>query len=799
MSNVKIDTDNNVLTKNAYAWFNFHEVADLDYYGKVDGSQEFNAAKHVYVFRSIPDKGENVYKLYAHVGRVNDGTYYTTIENPSNPNKDDDLLIENNPKENETHEAKILCPTKLNKKPIQLFVCISQIELCKDRIKQIIKKPYMRCFYIDMTKDFEKSFGYSDYKGSINKNADEKGFKKYTVATFDYIDFAVKLNQSYQKALNDYHSLKYDMTLKQTFDTSKTQGQSRNSDISIEENEMTENRRLRKYTAGLVQQLITEKIEKDKPIYNDLRESLAKNGEELFSELRAFAKEEENQYKFVKESIDKLVDFISDSKNPYFTEMQKDYILPIEQEIFEEDFADITERISVYDKGRKCILESWKNSDHVLGPNGFFQTVKVVADGPQVKASNATLKIFNELCQSIYTEPGYKKNVKAILKTRFGVIGELGEYEKAVDVVKKGAIQFKKFDIPPQTFKSLVFEPAADSKVAWKKFKNEINEFNNKIGLILDAVSFIDSYQNILKKQSKQSCVILTKDSLALIASIFTIIGKEKFNKWNPLFTAVTSSIDAGLAINASFSEAKRADYDAAVCKNIQAFGAACVAISGALRFMALASTATGVGAGAGAAFFIAGTAISIIGIIGYAIADDPPVKEFIVNCPWGKEGFKKYGIRSKNEYIEKELDFIHPIINGFQAKGWIKRNPDGSKAWLVIDIYPRLFEPTMEISVDVTSLKTYFSQECHFKSGGNKFIVSEKNSQVIEQKDKVSFIRNEREIDSGTSNVVFNISIDVYGDKAFVLPDKKKPLEIKFEDVKKQYEDNKKVHKPLL
>lgn len=783
----KLDKENK-LEKDEYYKFNFQEVLHLDNDRRVESGREIQN-KFVYIFRSVPDKGEKVYKLFAiRTGSKKEG-YYFTVEDPNKPK--DDLILEKNFIEGKssTEIGSLFCPVFINGKNVALFVCISQIKLSKNRLKQILKSPEMRCFPIEFSKIVGKE--YTHFRGSIFVN-EVNGKTEFTVTTFDYIDYAIKLNQKYQRTLNHYEELRHDVKLESNF-KEKDRPESK-AELKMSEDNYLKTRRMMKFTAGIIMQQIAGKDKNGKVSYDEkLKKSLKDNGEELFSFLRAEQQKQKKAAATARLALEGLINIADPGKNPYFEEVCKDYItedtsIKIEYlQMLEEAWGDIIERVpSQFEIGRKFVSNLIGTQDPIVGKNGAFdsQNAELVH-----KISDGTVKVLAALIQSIVTEEKTEKIIshcKSMFLNRFGL--EIIEIEEDFSQLRKGSpaqkVYFKAFiksDL--KRVKSFAIADASNSR--WNEIVKKTPEIAKNIGFCLDIVSFGLSLRKLYDEKSTQSFLDVSKNSMVLLAFFadrFTEAGKKAALKGSVSFAAranfAASIYDTVVNGMEMAKQAGERDADAAFCKGVETAGSACLAVAGFLTVIGAASSATVLGAPIGLIFLTAGVGLSIAGSVGFGLTDDEPIEIFFQESPWGTKGFNLSP--SYNKLVD-EINYILPRLYSVNVKSEI------TKGNLILKIYPKITKKHSRITLsDMRLGRNPCSPDSVVLSDSDP-----KNCTVIN--DKQNGLCVTYTIPSqGETNFKAKLQMDVLGDSTLVLPEKGKHIKISAVDYSK-------IHMPEL
>jgi hypothetical protein len=722
--------------------------------------------KYVYVFRSVPEISEGTFELFlSFEGNKKDG-YEVIVEDIEK--REDGTYLQGNLK-----KAPVRYPVSIQGKPIRLLVCISQISLSDNRISQIEKNPCLRCVEIPYSRLTDKTFVWD--QGALFQEQASDGKKIFVFEAYDYIAQAKKRNKEYQDALRKYWELYYDLSLQEVVTESQTKEGNKESHIEISDDESKKSRRLKKYTAGIVMNLITGDP--------SLKKYLAENGEKLYNDLEEMKKEEQEAYKLAAERHEGLLSILN---TDYFREVKNDYVAPdsepADREKLEDDIGAILENISAFAKGRKHIVQTVRSNDPVIGKIGQFFNEKL---GTVTSVVQNTSLILAEICLSIKDEKSseaYVNEVKNIFWNRLGL--RVKTVEENI-FKRKGLTTFpglkSNFKI-----KKIRLIPTTQTEARWNNVRKNIEEFNNKLNLILDSVAFCRNISEIIYEHKEANVSDIVKeasfvlyDSIALLKSnneFSKLASKIEFaKKINPVFMVISSSIEMYSSFEEASKKVERGDSDAALFKDIQGYGAACVAISGVMELIAIGASATGVGLPVGSVLFIVGTALGIAGNIGFTLTNDPPIVEFIKNTSWGSNG--KYFENLKYEYLNEELKTILPIINGFQASCRIEVEGKTSLfRMLIIDVYPRLYTESSKVSIFHQQFT--FSSETSLEEIEKPIELDNSNAEVINEKER-TIIRYKRSIPSGATSFSAHVKMDVYGDGSFMLPSYKDFIKI--------------------
>jgi hypothetical protein len=705
--------------------------------------------KFVYVFRNVPEINEGTFKLFlSFEGNKKDG-YEVIVEDIER--REDGTYLQGKLK-----KAPVRYPVSIQGKPIRLLVCISQVSLSDNRISQIEKNPYLRCVEIPYEKLEGKTYVWD--QGALFQEQASDGTKVFVFEAYDYIAQAKKRNKEYQDALRKYWELHYDLSLKEVVTDSQIKKGSKESYIEISDDEAKKSRRLKKYTAGIVMNLI-----KNDP---SLKKYLAENGEKLFSDLEILKNEEQEAYELASERHEGLLSIL---KAVYFLEVKTDYVAPDsepgDREKLEDDIGAILENISAFAQGRKYVVQTVRSNDPVIGKIGQFFNEKL---GTVTSACQGTSLILAEICLSIKDEQSsekYVNEVKKIFWNRLGLRVKTTEVEIGM---KKGKSTFPAFK-SKRTMTRLRLIPINQTGSRWLNFKNNMKGFNDRLNIILDGVSLYQDVFTIIKDKKITNVATLTAETCLVIYGSISLFASEesKLFKLNPLFMVISSSIETYSSIKEASEKIERGDQNAAFFKDVQGFGAACVAISGVMELIALGASATGVGLPVGSVIFIAGTALGIVGTIGFTLTNDPPIVNFLKNTAWGSNG--KYFENLKYEYLNEELKTVLPIIYGFQASCRIEAEGKTSLfRMLIIDIYPRTYTESSKISISHQQFT--FSSESSLEEIEKQIELDNSNAEVIDGNER-AIIRYKRSIPSGATSFSANIIMDVYGDGSFILP----------------------------
>jgi hypothetical protein len=430
--------------------------------------------------------------------------------------------------------------------------------------------------------------------------------------------------------------------------------------------------------------------------------------------------------------------------------------------------------------GRKFVSKLLETEDPIIGKKGSFN----VEHAELVhKITDETIKLIDALINSIVTKEKAENIVsrcKSMFLNRIGL--EIVEIEEDFSHFKTGSaaqkIYFKAF-IKSDLKKVKSFAIADAGKSRWNEIVKEAPEIADRIGLVLDILSFVISIKKIYKERNIKNFLNVSKDSLVLLAFFadkFTKTGKKLALKGAATFAKranfAASIFDAVVNSMEIIEQAEEGDSNPAFCKGIETAGSACLAIAGFLTMIGAASSATVLGAPIGVFFLAAGVGLTIIGAVGVALTDDEPIEIFLKESPWGSKGFNLSP--SYNKLVD-EINYILPRLYSVNIKSEI------SKGNLILRIYPKF---TKEHSKITLSDMKFESNPCN--PGSIALSDSNpKNCNVSQDKNNGLCITYTMPSNDATR---FNakLQMDVTGDGTFILPDKGKYIDISAVDYSK-------------
>ncbi|MBD3344453.1 MAG: hypothetical protein GF401_05270 [Chitinivibrionales bacterium] len=218
--------------------------------------------------------------------------------------------------------------------------------------------------------------------------------------------------------------------------------------------------------------------------------------------------------------------------------------------------------------------------------------------------------------------------------------------DEFVDAAHGETLEFERFEIDPES-------------VAHMRNIDNLEFLMDSFGAVLDGLSLAMNVYHLYKELNVKTSYEAIKN-ISSIALFFTRNStKHIYKKASFGAIAITGSVDAVLCGIETYGEFSEKDIDAAGFKAAETLGSACMAAAGFCYLAGAGSSATILGAPIGVSLIVAGTALSIVGGIGYVFANDTPVTIFIKESPWGTGGNYNQTPNNMETNIQKVLGYV--------------------------------------------------------------------------------------------------------------------------------------------
>ncbi|HEX2957472.1 MAG TPA: hypothetical protein VHO70_11615 [Chitinispirillaceae bacterium] len=751
--------------------------------GQLLCEMEYIEDKYVYVFTTDPIRPEK-YRLAGEYFGLGKGEFAIALI--------DEYKGEDTRPYSDKAGKYVIIPFIVKGKELEIYACLSRIQLPWSRIEEIKKDPSKRCFKIGNSSGglcwvpncVERNL--ASFSGINDPRIANPGNSVVVIGLFDHLREAERRAEKFRSKL--------DLFLQRRFDCNEM-GESSEEQYRLQ---------MKKYAAGLVLNL----IKSNHPHVDRYRAALKNNGRNLEN----FILEENKKEIVARQEAEKaayfLARWINDSAG-IFEQTLCDYTTTNDNQdhwdMVTEFYCGLLNRFNELSITRKYITDKWDNKEswlnkYLLNENAFQGQRKVTNAVTEFLTAMSTIayrkikiEIIKDTIEKVYStwfrgvqfeifqlkympkdhkflksllanrsEPDFYLNIELSKKCRpFEELGEIADSK----VLKNVIVGLETVNL------FIAMNQYADTVIANGLQLNK--EFTNVTGSLIDFV------------------LAFGKDTLK--------VGKVPFS----FFGAISATIDCGLAFYESTEEAATHDYDAMISKIVAGAGAATTAVGSAMVAVAAYSaamatvsegatlativstlwgygagaTATGIGSPLGTALIFTGVVVFAAGTVAYYFTDDSKTEEWIKGCEWGIEPAWHFTI---TDVINNQLDVIHSLLYSFTAETWY----DPWKKFAGIRIKSPHFQPETKIQI----------QEIILKGGGkSENIISEPVS--IDETNLLPSCTCEvtkgNEIDviitvahktnlSERDSVEAKILVDLFGNGKAILPERNKPVSCK-------------------
>lgn len=735
---------------------------------------EYIKDKYVYVFTTDP-KNPDKYRLYNEYYGVGEGNFRIAVlmkYRGKNVRELSPALKQN-----------LIVPVVVDGKKLEIFACLSRIQLPWKRIEEIASYPAARCYDLRAPKGglcwipncVERNI--TELCGVRDSRIADPGNSVVMVGLYDHLREAERRTEQFRSKLDDYLQLRFDCN--QLGECS----------------EIKQRLQMKKYGAGLVLNL----IQSNHPHVNKFRASLKNNGRDL----EDFIREENKKEIRIRQEAEKAACSVArwiDDPDDVFEEVLDDYTVDPENQdhwdYIQEYYCSLLNRFNELSITRKYVSDKWKNKGswmqkYLLNADAFQSFRKVtdaVAEFLQVVSEVACRKLTVDAASRVM-EGIYRVWLEGVV---FKVATE--EFQSKTRIFLKS---LSKSPVVKSIEKLYIDESTENLKKLGKMGDSKIAQ-NLLLGI--EGVNLFLAGVEMFTQSKKKGALDL-KSIENLIGSGFDLciaLGeKYGIDKGRIAILGVVSSvIDYDLAIDDTLDEYAEKDYDAMASKTFIVAGSATAAVgyglvlassfgsvlSGSTTLLAAANTFLMAGAGAtltgggapiGAVLILIGAVAVAAGTVAYFFTNDSDTEKWLKQSPWGVN--HKWNFENGN--YDKKLDSLHSLLYAFKADvfydPWKKRAGIGMKSFY--------FQPETKIVIKEMVLnggslsEKIISEEIIVDElmGHPKMEIEIKEGTEITLTAILPHQTNLESIDS----IEAKIHIDLFGNKKVMLPHSTEPL----------------------
>jgi hypothetical protein len=500
---------------------------------------EYVNDKYVYVFTTDPDN-PGKYMLYNEYLGVGEGNFKIALLAKSrgkNVREFSSALKKN-----------LVVPVVVNGVKLELFACLSRIQLPWKRIEEIATFPAQRCYDLRAPKGglcwipdcVERNL--MELNGVRDSRIPDPGNSTVMVGLFDHLREADRRAEQFRTKLDAYLQLRFDC------------------DQLGKTDEIQQRLQMKKYGAGLVLNL----IQSNHPHVEKFRAALKNNG----SDLEDFIREENKKEIRIRQDAEKAACSLArwiDDPDDVFEEVLDDYTADRDSQdhwdYIQDFYCSLLNRFNELSITRKYVSDKWKNKSSWMNRyllNGdAFQSYR--------KVSTAVAEFLGVMSEVAYRTVDIKttcKTVEGIYKVWFKDI--------ILEVFSDKRVKTKQYHLT-----SLMQGPDID--VIQKIRISEQCEPLEKLGDIadsktmkgvlisIDALNMVTAGVNWYHNKNRPEGIKEGINTLGSLMDLLITVGDSYKIGGKTLlstFGVASSVIDSGLALYESTQEYKDKDYD---------------------------------------------------------------------------------------------------------------------------------------------------------------------------------------------------------------------------------------------
>lgn len=682
----------------------------------------------------------------------------------------------------------VIIPFIVKGKELEIYACLSRIQLPWKRIEEIMRDPSKRCFKIGnpsgglcwVPNCVDRNL--AGFSGVNDPRISNPGNSVVVIGLFDHLREADRRADKFRSKL--------DLYLQRRFDCNES-GESTEEQYRLQ---------MKKYAAGLVFNLINS----SHPHADRYKAALKNSGRNLEDFIREENKKEVMAWQGAEKAAYFLARWINDSAG-IFEQVLNDYTATKDNQdhwdMVTEFYCGLLNRFNELSITRKYISDKWDNKEswlnkYLLNENAF-QGYRKVTD-----AVTAFLVAMSTIAHRKIKIEIIKDTIEKIYSTWFrGVQFEI--------------FQIKYMPKDHKFLKSLLSnrsEPDFYLNIELSKKCRPFEELGNIadgkilqrviIGLEIINVAIASTKWYESSRKKPENFINGVNTIGAMLDSAIAILNASKKVGKFPLavFGVLSATIDCGLAFYESTEEAAKQDQDAMISKIVTGTGAATTAVGSTMVAIAAYSAAiasivpgatmativstlwsygagatiTGIGCPIGTALIFTGVVIFAVGTVAYYFTNDSKTEEWLKGCDWGVEPVWHF---TESDEFNKQLDTIHSLLYSFTAEPWY----DPWKKIVGIRIKSPHFQPETKIKIQEITLK------------GNNQSESIVSSPILVDETMLApgitcEVKREVEVDvvitithktqlTDRDSVESKILIDLFGNGKVILPERNNPF----------------------
>lgn len=576
-------------------------------------SVEYVEDRYVYVFITDPEEPSK-YKFFQEYYGLGQGAFAICASGDFGKDKRGS---------NAYSPKHIWIPGMVGDRELEIYACLSHIQLPWSRVEQIAKAPSRRCYRLGtkrgglcwLPKGVERIM--QSIAGAGDQRLVDPGDGTLLVGLYDHIDEARSRSKQFEAKLDAYLQARFDTDERWSSDDTK------------------DRLRMLKYTAGLIHQLANGQHKHA----GKFRAALAQGGRKLEDTLRTIRERELRVRQEAEQAAYSVVRWIDD-RDGVFEQVLADYTATDHDQDkwdwVQDEYCSFLNRFHEMSVTRRYLHAKWEDSESwlntcLLNANAF-QGVR--------KATEATVK-FLDAASAIAPRFQDMTQVVEAYEKIYGVWFRGIRFEKiAKDPFQNAEVRFPslvrtsdelsvtQIRVSPRARPLEALGTFADSKVV-KGVSVAIEGIN--MALSMSQLGG-DLFGNEMKMSSALETVGAGLDLALAVNELTRLMGTRQ----TYCLGMLSGTIDSVLAVSEGIAEWDDKDYDAALARASVALGAVVGSVGNGLL---LASTFGSLAAGAvatGGALIVVGVVVAACGSIAYILSNDSAVETFIKETEWG-------------------------------------------------------------------------------------------------------------------------------------------------------------------